>query len=136
MQVSNHKTQSGHGSGKSTLPTAPLPERATFLQKYNITQQEYESTGIVWEELEAICTDHITSTQELQSVANFIAERLRERKEIHSVKVRIKDPERLAEKLIRKRRERSDFPVSRNDYRTHITDLIGLRAIHLFKHQW
>lgn len=116
--------------------SSPRLDRARFLQYYDIGEEEYDSTGILWEELERIYAHHAESTQELQAVATYIAERLRALPPVHSVKVRIKHPEHLLEKLIRKRLGRADFEASYETYTDRITDLIGLRAIHLFKGQW
>ena len=60
---------------------------------------------------------------------------------MHSVKSRVKDPERLIEKVIRKtgdRREKygDNFEFTVDNYKNEINDLIGIRVIHIFKDQW
>ncbi len=60
---------------------------------------------------------------------------------IHSVKSRIKDPDRLIEKIIRKTEDRKlkygeDFQFTLDNYKNEINDLIGIRVIHIFKDQW
>jgi ppGpp synthetase/RelA/SpoT-type nucleotidyltranferase len=39
-------------------------------------------------------------------------------------------------KIIRKRIEKPDFKIDLEAYDTSITDLIGIRALHLFKNDW
>jgi len=60
---------------------------------------------------------------------------------VHTVKSRIKDPDRLIEKIIRKTRDRKlkygkDFQFTLDNYKNEINDLIGIRVIHIFKEQW
>ena len=60
---------------------------------------------------------------------------------MHSVKTRVKDPKRLLQKLVRKtpdRREKysDNFNFSIQNYKDEITDLMGIRVIHLFKEDW
>ena len=60
---------------------------------------------------------------------------------MHSVKTRIKDMRHLMEKLIRKtpnRREKygEDFKFTVDNYKDEITDLLGIRVIHIFKEDW
>ena len=60
---------------------------------------------------------------------------------IHSVKTRVKDPKRLLQKLVRKtpnRREKygDNFNFNIQNYKDEITDIMGIRAIHIFKDDW
>lgn len=52
---------------------------------------------------------------------------------VHSVKSRLKDPDHLRDKL---RRKWADAPVSTEDLFTRITDLAGVRVIHLYSQQF
>ncbi len=66
---------------------------------------------------------------------------MRTHNKIHSVKSRVKNPERLIEKIIRKtsnRKERygEDFQFTVENYKEEINDLIGIRVIHIFKQDW
>ena len=42
----------------------------------------------------------------------------------------------MVEKIIRKRLERPEVDFTPDTYASHITDLIGVRALHLFKVEW
>lgn len=58
---------------------------------------------------------------------------------IHSLKARLKDPEHLREKLLRKRAEHlasgEAFPVNKENLFETINDLAGIRILHLFTRQ-
>jgi len=69
---------------------------------------------------------------ELQTTATYVVERLRTVPEVHSLKSRIKDAEHLVEKIIRKKYQRSDITVDCENYEEIITDLVGVRVLHLF----
>jgi ppGpp synthetase/RelA/SpoT-type nucleotidyltranferase len=110
--------------------------KSKFLEKFKISDESFEKSKCDWEELKAIFYDFISKEQELLVAGNLILERLRLIKEIHSLKIRIKDPEHLIEKIIRKREENPERNISIDNYSTEITDLIGVRALHLFKDEW
>lgn len=104
-----------------------------FLKKYNINSEEYKKTGLDWKELEKIYYDYKLIIPELESTAEFIFNNLRKLDKVHSVKFRVKDPEHLIEKIIRKKKLDDKSDVNLLNYKTEITDLIGLRVLHLFK---
>ncbi|MFO0923527.1 MAG: RelA/SpoT domain-containing protein [Pirellulales bacterium] len=55
---------------------------------------------------------------------------------VHSIRWRIKDATHLQAKIIRKRLDNPDWSCNLDNYLEQITDLIGIRAIHLFKQDW
>lgn len=114
-----------------------LPNQADFLEKYNIAIEDFKATKLKWEQLEGIFTDYLKEIPKLEDSAVYIFQRLMKMDGIHSVRYRIKDPEHLIAKIIRKKIE---FPARDNvtleNYKAIITDLIGLRALHLFKEDW
>ncbi len=76
-----------------------------------------------------------------ENQANFIANILRSQSMVHTVKSRIKEPDRLIEKIIRKTEDRrlkygDNFQFTVDNYKNEINDLIGIRVIHIFKDQW
>ena len=111
-------------------------DKTEFLKKYDISEESFEKTTLEWTELENIYNDHINEIPQLESSAIFIFNRLMKIPSIHSVRYRIKDPEHLVEKIIRKRIENPDTIISFENYKDIVTDLIGLRALHLFKEDW
>ncbi|WP_074106727.1 RelA/SpoT domain-containing protein [Paenibacillus helianthi] len=111
-----------------------------FLKKYGIDPKEYDES-LPWEHLTLIYEDYLKKINSLERQAEFVANTLRMNKTIHTVRSRVKDPEHLIEKLIRKLPERKDkygpeFVFSIDNYLTEITDLVGVRAIHIFKEDW
>ncbi|MBU3192227.1 RelA/SpoT domain-containing protein [Clostridium bowmanii] len=112
-----------------------------FLAKTNITEEDLTKNNIDWEVLNDIYLDFNIYRSNYESQAGFIADTLRTHKKIHSVKSRVKEPERLIEKIIRKtpgRKEKYglEFQFSIGNYKQEINDLIGVRAIHIFKEDW
>lgn len=112
-----------------------------FLKNINIIEEDLTKNNIDWEVLNDIYLDFDIYRSNYESQAGFIADTLRTHKKIHSVKSRVKEPERLIEKIIRKtpgRKEKygSEFQFSIENYKQEINDLIGVRAIHIFKEDW
>lgn len=116
-------------------------KKEDFLNKYHIINEEISCNKINWKVMENIYDDFISYKDTYETQAEFIASTLRNHKKIHSVKSRVKDAERLIEKIIRKTQNRKekygeDFQFSVENYKDEITDLIGIRAIHIFKEDW
>src|SRR5207249_4420476 len=107
-----------------------------FLARYRLKGEEFERTGLKWDDLREIGRRHAASLPELQATADYVSQRLRGVPAVHSLKLRIKDPEHLIEKIIRKKLTHAEFDVTPDDYAVQITDLIGIRALHLLKDQW
>ena len=80
--------------------------KADFLRKYHLTESDIIKNELDWEDLKEIYTDFIKYRNSYESQAGFIADTLRTHKKIHSVKSRVKEPERLIEKIIRKTNDR------------------------------
>jgi len=115
--------------------------KASFFNKYNILEEDLTKYNISWSTLNEIYEDFNQYGTLYQTQADFIASTLRNHKKIHSVKSRVKDSEHLIEKIIRKTASRKeayggDFQFATDNYRDQITDLIGVRAIHIFKEDW
>jgi ppGpp synthetase/RelA/SpoT-type nucleotidyltranferase len=112
-----------------------------FLKKYHLSENDIIKSNLNWEILKEIYNDFINYRNSYESQAGFIADTLRTHKKIHSVKSRVKEPERLIEKIIRKTNDRkekygSEFEFTVENYKDEINDLIGVRAIHIFKEDW
>lgn len=118
-----------------------LMKKEDFFKKYHLTEDDIINNQIEWNILNDIYIDFNEFRSGYESQSNFIADTLRTHKKIHSVKSRVKDPERLIEKIIRKtpgRKEKYgvEFHFSVKNYKEEINDLIGIRAIHIFKEDW
>ena len=111
-------------------------DKHAFLSKYRIREESFNKAGVRWDELLAIMAKVEKSRDTLNIDANYVAERLRPLEQVHSVKTRIKDPEHLVEKIIRLKLQRPDLHVDRHNFDSVVTDLVGVRALHLFKEDW
>lgn len=107
-----------------------------FFERYqNLNIDEFEKSDLNWEELVEIYNDFKDSLDEYNEEAEYLFRKVIKFKKVHSCKFRVKDPEHLIEKIIRKNINGGD-PVTKNNYREKFHDLIGLRAIHLYKEDW
>jgi ppGpp synthetase/RelA/SpoT-type nucleotidyltranferase len=113
-------------------------DQTRFFERYSIAQSDFEQTGLSWPCLEAIYTDYLESRSQFEQAANAIAATLLQLDDIHSIKYRIKAPDHLIKKIIRKCVEGKPkyLDVNADNYKHKITDLIGIRALHLFKEDW
>ena len=112
-----------------------------FIFKYPHTEEIIKKENINVKDLEDIYNDFVNYKVSYENQAGFIANILRSEVMIHSVKSRIKDPDRLIEKIIRKTEDRKlkygdEFQFNVDNYKNEINDLIGIRVIHIFKDQW
>ncbi len=113
-----------------------MKAEAEFLKEFNIKKDEFKATGLAWKDLAKIHEDYQGKRDQYLPTAKDIAERLLQVKAVHSVKYRIKDADHLIEKIIRKKIERPDDEFTLDNYAIAITDIIGVRALHLFKEDW
>ncbi|WP_411680737.1 RelA/SpoT domain-containing protein [Clostridium thailandense] len=112
-----------------------------FLKKYHISEESIIESDIDWDTLNEIYIDFNKYRESYDTQAGFIANTLRTHEKIHSVKARVKNTERLIEKIIRKTPDRKekygpDFKFTIDNYKDQINDLIGVRVIHIFKEDW
>jgi len=112
-----------------------------FLETYNICIKEFEKASLEWGLLLEIYNDYKVYGQLLFPTAETIANILRNHDDVHSVRTRVKDPKHLLGKIIRKTIKvkkndpESDYVITIDNYKTEVTDLIGVRVLHLYKEQ-
>ncbi|MCU5087007.1 hypothetical protein OCA23_27360 [Bacillus cereus] len=110
-----------------------------FFKKYNIQLEPMIEEKINWDRLVQIYDNYVSQISSLTATANTIAEILRSNEQVHSVRTRIKDPEHLIEKIIRKTKKKlikePTYEINVDNYTHEITDLIGIRVLHLYKDQ-
>jgi len=120
-------------------------DKAAFLSAFNFTNDDFERSRLDWAILLAIYADYLPRQRDLLTAGNTIAEILRPLPWVHSVKLRTKDPGKLIAKIIRKQLDHIENPGQQpspyadctpETYRSRITDLVGIRALHLFKEYW
>jgi putative GTP pyrophosphokinase len=121
---------------KKSTENYSLPKEEQFFQAYGISKSEFEKAAVAWATLEEIAKRQSANIVSLEVAGALIVDHLRQVPSVHSLKLRAKSPEHLAEKVIRKRLEKPEIEITADNYTTHITDLIGVRALHLFKGDW
>ncbi len=106
-----------------------------FLTLNRISQDDWEKANCDWDVLRAIAEDHERSQELLRETAEAFARIIQKFPAVHSVRWRVKDANHLLEKIVRKKASGSakyrDLGV--DNYQKIVTDLVGIRAIHLFK---
>lgn len=106
-----------------------------FLERNRIDHGTWEKANINWTVLQSIAADHEAMSGNLENSAELFAKVIQKSKGVHSVRWRVKNPEHLLEKIVRKRAEGNQkyTDITLENYFEHVTDLIGVRALHLFK---
>ncbi|THJ32398.1 addiction module component [Lampropedia aestuarii] len=116
-----------------------------FLASSNISHEVWVKSGCDLSEMMEIKKDHADNISRLSQSAAMYAALIQKIEGVHSVRWRVKDPSHLIEKIIRKKASDADFKdeddsepskyknLNINNYHEIITDLIGIRALHLFK---
>lgn len=107
-----------------------------FLRSMSISKDDYEAANIDWSELNDIYDDYESYKSDLEDPAEAVVNVLFKSDKVHSIRYRIKDSEHLIEKIIRKRAENSSRDINLDNYKNEITDLIGIRILHLHKKDW
>jgi putative GTP pyrophosphokinase len=115
-----------------------LSDKATTLAKLGITAEQFERTGLNWEALVEIAQSHIEAASELQLTGDAVSGMLSNVREVHSLRVRVKSPDNLVMKIIRKKRDPNTATriINLSNYTREITDLVGVRVLHLTKEDW
>lgn len=113
-----------------------MKSQEAFFKEYQISSEAFESTKLGWAQLAEIYDDYKSKHGELLATGRLISDHLSQIVQVHSLKVRVKDPEHLIEKIIRKKAENHEREITLGNYSTEVTDLIGVRALHLFKDDW
>lgn len=109
-------------------------DQQSFLKKYGVEDKFYQSK-LSWDLLMQIANDYEAKAHIFQEIAVDYVNQLNELPQVHSVRYRLKDVEHLIEKIIRKAVEYEDVDIVYNidTYLVEITDIIGIRALYVFK---
>lgn len=111
-------------------------DKNNFLKDFSITTEDFEATGLKWSTLEEIYEDYSRLVPILEKKADDFTFKLIDKEGVHSVRRRVKKPSHLIEKIIRKGSKYLEKNINVNNYRDIVTDLIGVRVLHLFKEDW
>lgn len=109
-----------------------------FLERNELDKSLLEKEGIDINTLINIENDFLSNTQHLSDAAEFLAKMLQKSKYVHSVRWRVKDSSHLIRKIVRKKIDKVEKyqDINENNYNSIITDLVGVRVLHLFKYEW
>jgi len=111
-------------------------DKEKFMKKYNIDNCEYEESNLKWNILESIYNDYKEKIEKYRINEGNVFNILNSFDKVHSISTRVKDPEHLIEKIIRKTLKKEDLNFTLQNYEEYITDLVGMRVLHLFKEDW
>ena len=106
-----------------------------FFIKYGINEDQFHSSSLDWTVLVEIANDWLSQINNYRGKVREITNLLYECSSVHSIRYRIKNPEHLIDKIIRKTIENTSRIFSVLNYRKEIKDLGGIRILHLYKHQ-
>ncbi len=100
-----------------------------------ISEEDWVAARISWDDLVKIGVDHEENVPHLEASAELLANVIQRFSFIHSVRWRVKDVAHLLTKIVRKRSESNIKyeEISVDNYTRIVTDLIGIRGLHLFK---
>jgi ppGpp synthetase/RelA/SpoT-type nucleotidyltranferase len=106
-----------------------------FLKQNRIKPEDWQSSNTSWDDLRMIGQDHEEQRAALEASATSNASLIQRFSGVHSVRWRVKDQSHLMAKIVRKRaaKEPKYMNISVENYIEVVDDLIGLRALHLFK---
>lgn len=107
-----------------------------FYHSYLRCQEDRILADRCWDELEVILDDYRRIKPMLETTGQAVVNSLLACPHIHSINYRIKDEDHLLEKIIRRMKTNPSESITRENYRNRITDLIGIRALHIFKEDW
>jgi putative GTP pyrophosphokinase len=107
-----------------------------LLEVCGLSPEEVAEAGTSIEELHRIYLHHVEQRASLEITGVQILELLRTIPKVHTARSRVKNPARLVRKIVRKRTDDPNRIITLDNYEREITDLIGLRALHLFKEDW
>lgn len=110
-------------------------ELKAFLVSNRIDEETWKASGCDWADLSAIRSDHVHQSSLLSETAILYVNLIQKISGVHSVRWRVKNPDHLLEKIIRKKAaaEEKYANIRADNYHEIVTDLIGIRALHLFK---
>lgn len=111
-------------------------DEQTFLKIYSHNYKSVSEIGLDWQMLVGIHDYYLGIVKnKLEIAAQELFLDLKSIKGAHTVKYRIKDPEHLIDKIIRKKIEQGRV-VTKENFLDEFNDFIGFRILHLFKTDW
>lgn len=107
-----------------------------FYSRYNLSDENLKEADISWSELKLIKKEYEEMEDTLDAVGRFVVDQMMGCNAIHSINYRLKNSDHLIEKVVRKKIENNSRNIDIKNFRNEIRDLVGIRALHLFKEDW
>ncbi|WP_156526616.1 RelA/SpoT domain-containing protein [Cupriavidus gilardii] len=106
-----------------------------FLRLNNLAGEVWAASACEWPDLQEIARDYTSRLDAFRDAADYLARMVQKFEGVHSVRWRVKDPDHLLAKIVRKRASKNEKydDIDVTNYTSKVTDLVGLRALHLFK---
>lgn len=121
---------------KNVFHTINGKDEQTFLKAYNHNYKSVSEIGLDWQTLVGIHDYYLGIVKnKLEIAAQELFLDLKSIEGVHTIKYRIKDPEHLIDKIIRKKIEQGRV-VTKENFLDEFDDFIGFRILHLFKTDW
>lgn len=98
--------------------------------------KQLKEAGLTEDGLLAIENDFIQKSTDYEQTAQYVTNVLLKTSGVHSVRYRVKNPRHLSQKILRKKLENKERILTLDTYEQEITDLAGIRILHLFKNDW
>jgi putative GTP pyrophosphokinase len=111
-------------------------DKQDFLAEFDLDEAAIDEAGLTWGLLESILHKYMKIKNEYERAGNYIVDTIRQVKSVHSIRMRVKSPTHLLEKIIRKKRENNEREITLDNFTSEIKDLVGVRVLHLFKEDW
>lgn len=107
-----------------------------FDRKIKVFDQNFKNSGL--NALNKIYNEYVLLKPYIEKERDMVLDELKNISFVHSIRSRVKDPEHLIEKLLRKSKQyfEGGEKLTETNFNEHITDLIGIRILHLYKTDW
>ena len=120
-------------------------DKAKFIETYALAEQDLEGTGLSWDLLAQVYTQHEKQKNDRYWDADIIRPLEYHLQHfihsgVHFIRTRVKSPERCVLRLIiqamEARRNNRELHVNLENYTAFLPDLIGTRLVYLFEPDW
>ena len=110
-------------------------DEQAFLATYLHDLKSVEEVGLNWAALVDLHDFYCNNTMgTLDLIAQQVSLKLKAIKGAYIVRYRVKDPEHVIDKIIRKAKD--GRVITKDNFLDEIDDFVGLRVLHLFKNNW
>ena len=115
-----------------------IDEQKAFCRQFNISEERFREAALPWIELESIAADYQKKKDGHTATVKNYLEKIEQCEYVHSLSCRVKDTAHLIEKIIRKNPKylQQGKAITSSNYSVYINDLMGIRALLLFKEDW